>query len=1077
MKKILQLNLRLLLLLVLSTVTSVAVAQNVVTGTVLSADDNQPLPGVNILIKNSTTGTSTNVNGKYSLEVSDSDVILVFSFVGYIPEEIQVGNRSIIDLSLTPDISQLQEIVVIGYGTQKKSDITGSVASFDTKTLENRPQTNLVQALQGNVAGITVTTNTSSAEEGGAVLIRGQNSINANNDPLIVLDGIIYDGSLTDINPNDIQNMEILKDASSTAIYGSRGANGVILITTKRGTVGKVTVSYNTYYSFDEIANLPDMQDASEYWANQWERSVTNSLGVNNNPLSVVIANAFVGTENTNTEIEAFMQGYPGQTWAEVRDGILAQYPDFVSDRETLLQVAEDFSYPEGGRDADWVDLATRTGHRQEHNLSIAGGTEKINYFVSATHTDVEGIAVNDKFERTVLRFNLNFNLNEYITYGTNTQVAFFDRSGIPANWEGGSGAFQISPLYNAFNLGGALDLTPDDANVNVRNPLERTLFINEDEESRIITNQYINIKIPYVEGLEYKLNYGYQQSERTNRTYEGRNTINGANVGGRLSILEETEKSWLLENILSYRREFGKHSLFLTGLYSFQDRTRDVPVNLTAFGFPNDVRTFYQLADADVIIPAPAEPGEFFAPRLNVSQMFRVNYVYDDRYLITSTVRRDGYSAFGDNNQYGVFPSVALGWNVTNESFFNVNQVDELKLRLSYGENGNDGVPFASTRALLEPNPYIDENEDALPGFNPETLSNESLQWETTKSFNVGIDFSLFKGRVTGAIDAYTSNTDDLLLRESINPVNGARTILTNIGETQNRGFEIQLNSYVIDKNNLSWKVSFVGSRYRQEIVDVNQRGPNGEIVDDIASELFIGHPVNVLFDYELDRILQREDFILDVAGEYVLDDNGNFQLRPEVAEQIALVTPTARPGQPIIRDVNGDGEIGADDRVIIGDENPSFTAGLTNVVTYKNWTFSMLLNGVWGVTRRNTFINNRGLGPRRKLNIDFWTPENPTSDLPGINSGGLTGGFDLFPYFDANYVRIQDVSLAYRIPTEKLPIESLELYANVRNLYTFTDWEGVDPDFNTNDSTDDRPSNDLPRARSYIFGLRLKF
>ena len=407
----------------------------------MEAECGLSMPGVTVMVKGTSQGTVTDVDGLYSLAANKADV-LVFSFLGMRTEEVIVGNATVIDIALEADMFELEKVIVVGYGTQKKSDITGSVGSFDTEILANRPQTNLVQALQGNIAGVTISTNSSSAEDNGVVLVRGQNSITASNNPLIVLDGIPYSGSLSEINPNDIESMEILKDASSTAIYGSRGANGVILITTKRGAEGKVSVSYNAYYSIDQIASLPDMQNGAQYWNDKWERSITNTLSLPSNSLSVdqVIDLAYFGNETNISELAAFMQGYPGQTWDAFKSGILANYPEYVSDRATLLQLANDFAYPSGGRNTDWIDLATRTGHRQENNLSISGGTDKLTYFVSATHTDIKGIARGDDFQRSIVRSNLSFNITDWLTYGSNAQIGFFDRSGVPAEWGSGKG-------------------------------------------------------------------------------------------------------------------------------------------------------------------------------------------------------------------------------------------------------------------------------------------------------------------------------------------------------------------------------------------------------------------------------------------------------------------------------------------------------------------------------------------------------------------------------------------------------------------------------------------------------------
>jgi TonB-linked SusC/RagA family outer membrane protein len=1058
----------LLLLGIPFTQTDLLAQGSPITGKVVNAESQLPMSAVTVALKGSNRGALTDSEGNFRIQAQAGET-LIFSYIGMKTQEVVLETETALSVALEADDVFLKEVVVVGYGTQKKSDITGSVASFDPEVLANRPQTNLVQALQGNIAGVTVSTASSSAEDRGAVLVRGQNSITASNSPLIVLDGIPYNGSLSEINPNDVERMEILKDASSTAIYGSRGANGVILITTKGGRAGKNSVSYNGYYSFDEIASLPDMQNGAQFWNDNWERSITNTLSLPSNSLSIsqVIDLSFFGNETNITDLGAFMEGYPGQNWDEFKEGILANYPEYTSDREILLQLAQEFAYPEGGRDTDWISLATRSGHRQEHNFSVSGGTEKLTYFVSATHTDIQGIAKGDDFSRSIIRFNLTFQLAKGLTYGTNSQIGFFDRSGIPAEWGSSKGAFRLSPLYNGLNEDGSIDLSPIDEDGSVRNPMEPLRYINENKETRVITNHFVNLEVPKVPGLAYKLNFGYQTNAGASKTYLGQNTVTGAIQNGRLSITHANGNSWTLENILSYRREFGRHSLFLTGLYSAQQKVAETDM-ISGRGFPSDVMTYYQAANAELLV------GDARYTRSSyLSQMFRANYVFDDRYLFTATVRRDGFSAFGTNSKFGVFPSVAVGWNLANERFLNFGKtVDAWKLRLSYGESGNEAVSPYSKLPVMSVLNYISPDEQTLFGYFPETLANPDLSWETTKSLNAGTDFSLWNGRVSGTIDAFVSNTFDLLLSETISSVNGTNRITRNIGETRNRGLEFQLGGFAVQREQVDWKINLIGSRFRSEIVQVGLKNEEGQFIDDVASEWFIGQPVNVFFDYTLDRILQQEDFQLDDMGNYLLDNNGNYQLLPEVAEQIVQTTPTVRPGQPIIKDINRDGTIGgAEDKIIYGNENPDFTLGLTQVVNVKNWTLSVFVNGVWGVTKPNSLINNNGLGPRRKLNLDYWTPENPTNELPGINKGSLTPSIDLFPYANADYIRIQDISLAYRIPS-KLPLSQFEVYANIRNLYTFTEWAGIDPDYNVRGE-----GNDIPRARSYIIGVRITY
>jgi len=1025
----------------------------------------EPLIGVNIRVKGTNKGTATDLNGHFSLRDVNENDILVFSYIGFQTQEFALNGRSNVNITMHEDLQTLDEVVVVGYGVQKRSDVTGSVSSFDTDILENRPQTNLIQALQGNVPGMTITTSGSSAEDGASILIRGQNSITASNSPLIIMDGVPYNGSFSEINPNDVERIEVLKDASSTAIYGSRGANGVILITTKSGREGKMRVNYSGMYSFDNIAHLPDMQNASEYWADRIERNVINVLTQPSNTESLQdrLYEVFNGED---TEISGFMEGYPGQTWDGFLDNVLSKYPKDVHDRPTLLSLANDLAYPANGRETDWINLATRTGHKQQHNLSFSGGTEQTKYYLSGIYTNTDGIAKGDQFEKMTFRVNLDQKLLRGLHYGTNTQVGFFDRGGIAATWGGNSGAFMLSPLYVPFNENGTINLSPIPEDTKIQNPLEPLLFENENKQTRIITNHYLDWEIPGIEGLKYKLNTGFTWNASDNKTYKGLNTVEGRIDGGNLSIQNYKDNAWLIENILSYNKDIGVHSIFLTALYSAQENKAENNM-IFGRGFANDVMSFFQPAQAEILTGKAA-----YSRKGYISQMMRAHYSFDSRYLFTATLRRDGYSAFGKDTKFGLFPSVAVGWNLANESFMSdISVLDQLKLRLSYGENGNEAIGPYSTLPRMSPKNYISPDQRQLFGFFPQRLSNPGLGWETTRSMNAGLDFSIHSGRFSGSVDVYTSRTTDLLLNETISAINGTTSILRNIGETSNRGAEIQLSSINVSTRNISWETVLNFSTYRSEIVHVGLVDDGGKYIDDVASQWFIGHPVNVNFDYQVDRILQKNDFILDGNGNYLLDENNNYQLKPEIADNIVLVTNSARPGQPILRDVNGDGVItGSDDKVIHGNRNPDFLAGLTNTIRYKNWSFTFFLNGVWGVTKANELINSRSIGPRRKLNIEYWTPDNPVNTYPGVNAGSQLNVPEYAPYFKADFVRLQDVSLSYKLPVEFLPrlvLKGAEAYINVKNPYTMTNWRGLDPEYSS--------QSGIPRARSVIFGLRL--
>jgi len=585
--------------------TSLVYGQVRITGTVSSSDDGAPLPGVNIVVQGTTVGSITNVDGEYDISASEG-AMLVFSYVGYIEQEVQVSaGRTTVDVVLQLDIQALDEVIVVGYGTQKKSDITGSVASLPSERMEQIPAVNVAQALQGAVPGMTIVTNTAGAEQNDmSIVIRGRNSIEASNTPLIIVDGIPYSGSISEIIPEDIKSIEVLKDASAAAIYGSRGSNGVILVTTKKGTTGKPSINYSGYYGIQQVANMPDYLGGKEFY-------------------------------------------------------------DFKEEREPGSITTSEQEIYDAGAWTDWIDITTQNGHKQNHNLSVSGGTERVNYYVSGSLLDVKGVAVNDEFKRYSTRLNLEAKITDWLTIGTGTQLSLADRAGFAASWDGGQdGAYYMNPLAKAYNDDGTPTIYPWPEDNYWGNSLQRTLYQHKDNNYKVISNNYLTIDFPFVKGLQYKLNTGIEYSNRERNEYRGRNTKNGLESQGEADTRNRIDNNYVVENIVSYNRSFGAHSLFLTGLYSFQQDGWEQH-RTESSGFPNDVLTWHQAATANLI-----EPSSDFRNENLISQMLRINYSYDSRYLITITGRRDGFSGFGVNRKWAVFPSVALGWNISNESF-----------------------------------------------------------------------------------------------------------------------------------------------------------------------------------------------------------------------------------------------------------------------------------------------------------------------------------------------------------------------------------------------------------------------
>lgn len=958
--------------------SSLGAQQVTVQGRVVNAQE-EPLAGATVGVQGTTNRTVTGANGEFTLSVPDPTATLEVRLPGFAPGTVALNGRTSVIVRLTGAALQLEELVVVGYGAQKKSDLTGSVATVDASRLENTAATTIEQTLQGIVPGVSITATGGGAEPRNTLQIRGQNSILARNEPLIVVDGIPYQGSISEINQNDIASISVLKDASASAIYGARGSNGVLLITTKKGG-GAPRFSYEGNAGTQSITNLPRLMTGTEFADFKCVR--------------------LRGGENCAAALTA-------------------------TELENL----------QAGRSVDWLDLAMRTGSQQQHNLSFSGGSDGTRYYVAGSLLNVNGVATNDEFQRYGLRVNLDQEIKSWLRMGTNTQMSLADRSGLNADFED---AFFMNPLTNAYEPDGSQTITPWPEDVFWSNPLQGLLVEDNDETRRLFTSNFIEADL--LEGLSYRLNAGLETAVGELGRYYGRNTRTGLNSQGSALTSHASRFDWTAENVLNYKRFLGSHSIDFTGLLSLQSNNLDIQ-ELRSEGFPNDVLTYYQ-----------AELGALVRPSYSVtdsrilSQMARLNYVYDDRYLVTLTGRRDGYSGFGANNKYGVFPTAAVGWNLSNESFWPGGEtMNALKLRASFGQSGNQAVSPYRTLARLRDESYLEDGRTA-PGFIPSTLGNPNLKWETTTALNLGADFGFLGNRVTGSVDAYRSRTDDLLLARLISPVHGITQITDNIGEVANRGIELQLSTRNVDRDNFSWSTDFNIAANRNEIVSLY-----GDGVNDIGSLRFIGQPINVIYDYQFDGIWQ--------TGE---DTKNSAQ-------------PTAKPGDVRIRDVNGDGKINPDDRTFLGSLQPDFTAGLLNTVRFRDFSLGASLYTVQGVVRENGLLglNLVHADVRRNTVLqNYWTVENPSRTVPRNSDSSNPLGVAFLE--DASYVRLQDVTLSYDLPpslTDRVGLGSMRLYVNGRNLWTRTDWTGLDPAF-TNAS-----QRGVPLERAIVGGINVQF
>ncbi|WP_421794991.1 SusC/RagA family TonB-linked outer membrane protein [Haliscomenobacter sp.] len=949
----------------------------------------QGLPGVTILVKNTQLGTTTDVDGSFRIELSEAQVQLVFSFVGYITQELTAKEGLPLVVTLVPDAKALSEVVVVGYGTQKKKDLTGSVVRIDPKLNESSPNVNAVQNLRGSVAGVRVIDGGRPGADG-TISIRGNSSISASNAPLIVLDGIIYTGGLSDINSNDIESMDILKDASSASIYGSRATNGVILITTKKGASAKPKFNYNTYYGMSDYSHTPQLMGPERYLAMKKD------------------ASAFLG-------------------------------------RPITLQAIEEANVNAGISIDPWQAIA-QSAPMSNHELSVSGRYEKVNYYISGSYTDMKGRIIGDNFSRLSARLNLEVAATDWLNIGTNSGYTKKDYSGVPANLEFAS---YLSPFSSFFYEDGAIRNLPMGDGI-APNPIRASLSNdNLQLTNTFFNNLYADLALP-ISGLSYRLNLG--NNFRFNDDANFTPSINEPRDG--LSRLASGSKSHrkhhylTLEHIVKYQKALGQyHNVDLTLLQSFE-MTNESGSSLSSNNIFNDALSYNGLGIGE----NPTVSSSALKSTAN-SYMGRIGYKFKNRYVFNATVRRDGYSAFGSGRKYGVFPSMGIGWLISEEKFMkDVPLIGYLKLRYTYGKNGNRGIsPYSSQTNLTQTgNQYVfgDAGVTSI-GITPTSMSNNNLGWETTVASNLGLDFSILNEKISGSIEYYSKNTSDLLLQLRIPNMTGYETYFTNIGGTNNQGLEISLNTQNFSKAKFKWTSNLVYSFNRNKItklsgVDLNKDGVED---DDIASSRFIGKPLGTNFDYVWDGIWQ------------VGEDN--------------KLDPTSKPGYVKFKDVDGDGKLTPLDRQVLHSNQPDFLAGLTNRFSYGGLSLSIFFNAVIGGYSPNSLLNHgtNFFDRTNLMDLPYWTPENPLSDRPSI---GYPNPLGYRFYQSRSFVRLQDISLSYDLPKNvlsKAKIGSVKVYVSGKNLKTWTKWDGWDPEHGSGGRT---PANG-PLLSSWIMGLNI--
>lgn len=975
-------NFKYLLMLTLSMFawSSIYAQEKSVSGKVTDLDNEDPLPGVNVLVKGTSTGSITDIEGNYTIRVPDENSVLVFSFIGYLTKEITVGNQTTVNVDLATDTKSLEEVVVVGYGTQKKSQLTGSISSVSSEDIQEVPISDVGQALQGRASGVMALSSGNRPGQGVTIRVRGRRSLTASNDPLYVVDGIPLEGNINDINPQDIESIEVLKDASSTAIYGSRGANGVVLVTTKRGGDHPTIVSYSGYAGFSEVLGMPDIMNAEQF-----------------------------------TRMKK-ISGYQFST--------------------------EELDAIERGVSTDWTDLVVQKGFQHNHQFSVRGGDEETKFALSTSYFKEKGVIKTQDFNRATLRLNLDHSVSDRFSVGTSTQI-----SSQKQNWGADvyGQALQIRPLGEAYNEDGSIVHYPAGDHF-VVSPLESMVeraYVDERLRDRLFSNTFAVLNI--LENLNYRLNVGLDIQDYRRGLFQGKDTHASLTRGSDLAS-KELNKSFTttLENIVNYSKNYGVHSFNITGLYSLQT-SRNESTNVSGSNLPYAHQQFHNIGTAATIESLGSSLEEWGI----TSYMLRVNYQLKDRYLLTLTGRYDGSSRLSDDHKRGFFPSLALGWNISEEAFMTDQSLfSYLRIRGSYGRTGNTAINPYQTRGGLARASYS-FGDNAAFGYTPNSLANPNLQWEVSASANIGLDFGFLEDRIAGSFEVYETHTSGLLLSRNIPITSGYASILQNIGETKNRGFELNITSRNISTSAFSWTTNLNLFANHEEILDLYGTG-----TDDIGNQWFIGEPLTVWYDYDKLGIWQLNE--ASNAAEYNLE-----------------------PGEIKVRDVNGDGRINEQDRVILGSDMPNLNIGISNRLSYSGFDLSIFLFGSFGHTIYNNFEvgNSTMVGRYNNLNVDYWTPENPTNSHPRPDGSVERPIYNTSRgYMSGNFLKVRNIQLGYNVQEKvlsKFGIRSLRVYVNAETPFVFSNLESnLDPEKAGGNITGDSPS-----TRMYSVGVNFDF
>ena len=1076
----------LFLFAILSTFSSFA--QQEIKGKVLDEISKLPVIGATVRLKGQHGIAASNTEGDFRVSVKSFPVSLQVSSIGYKTQEFVLNNDESVIIYLGEDLNKLSEVVVVGYGTQKRSDLTGALTLITEKQIEERPVQNVVQALQGKAAGVDITSNVRPGEVG-IMTIRGNRSINASNDPLYVVDGIpLSAGSIADINPNDIASIEILKDASATAIYGSRGANGVVLITNKKGAKGKTTIEYDASTTLEKIYSTTKWMNSSQLL--DWKRQAyvnggtyTGVYGTAPDPNFDVQTFGGGETYGQNSIKTAYSWNADGTvklraaTAAEIAKGYAAQVP--VYDASKMLN-------------QNWADLVTRVGVTQNHQLSLSSGSDKSQLYLSLGYLNQKSPLIDQDYKRYTLNVKGDITPRKWLTIGSSLNASYSDQNyGVIQNTANSGAKDSYGQAIALLPYAPAYDESGNILNTNKVGLSANNILLNiqnaTNEHTQYSAQSNTTAEVRFTPWLKYISKFGAQFRASEYGSFYGANYTNPFSAVGTAPLVgydqQDKKFSWVQENLLFFDKTLGANVFGVTLLQSSQKNVNN-SINIRSQGITFPTSLWHNLSANS--IGNPMSYGTSYSESSLMSYMGRLNYSLLNKYLLTASGRWDGASVLSEGNKWDFFPSLALAWKLEEEKVIkDLRWIDQLKLRVGWGVTGNSSVSAYSTTGSIVAAGYV-FNETQYSGYKAEAMPNSSLKWEKTGQYNLGLDFSILKSRLSGSVELYRSNTSDLLMARSIPVTLGYSTILTNIGKTMNQGVEITISTLNINAKNFKWRTDFSWSKNKEAIVEL----ASGK-VDDKANGWYIGQPIAVYRDYVYDRLWQNTPSDARLIELYKKIGNitaipGQSKVKDQDLVIVAAGTTgsksvTLASGEVVNYLNNGFGTINDDDKKILGSNRPDWVAGITNTFSYKNWELNFFVYARIGMEYYGA-LETYG----RRVENDVWSSTNITGKYPQQTTASFTDYNYTMNYVDGSLISVRNIALAYSLPKkllDKLKINKFQIYGQVLNPFMFGG-AAVKAGLNTDDATGwdstagaqsgGQTANTIVN-RSLVFGLKI--